>query len=165
MKAGGESSKFPSDDELHNAIFEQNFYRLKKEKVRAVLQALDMQAASKFSEDVIAHDKLTIEHLLPQSWETHWALPEGLGELERQKAIIRRNRLLHSIGNLTLITGSFNSKQQNYGWSEKKAELIKFSKLNLTQYFHDIDRWDEDAINKRTEHLFVHMKEIWPYPG
>jgi len=52
----------------------------------------------------------------------------------------------------------------NSKWSIKRPELLKFAKLNLTQYFHgpDADAWDEAAIEKRTTHLYSQLEKIWP---
>jgi hypothetical protein len=110
---------------------------------------------------------------MPQAWITHWSLdgndvvdPETKNPdpLRKQKAVQRRDRLINTLGNLTLITGSLNPSLSNSYWDIKRPELLKFSKLNLTQYFHgkDADTWDESAIEKRTEHLFEQLAIVWP---
>lgn len=84
--------------------------------------------------------------------------------MAEQKAIAKREVLLNTLGNLTLITGSFNSSLQNAAWTAKRPELLKYAKINLTQYFHgtEPDGWNEDAIRKRTEHLFKLLLKVWP---
>jgi hypothetical protein len=103
---------------------------------------------------------------MPQTWQTHWPLPALAADdpLSKQKAILRRDVMLNTLGNLTLITGSFNSSLQNAAWAAKKPELLKYGKLNLTQYFHSpaAHEWNEDAIRQRTEHLFALLLKIWP---
>lgn len=166
-KGGGDSSKFPTNEELLVAVFEQPMYdRMTRPRVRAVLEALDAAAQSDKSEVLALPSNLTIEHVMPQTWETHWPLPaeakvDGLTE---QKAIGRRGVMLNTLGNLTLITGKFNSSLQNAAWSAKRPELLTYAKLNLTQYFHGAaaDTWDEAAIRLRTEHLFKQLMKIWP---
>lgn len=166
-KGSGESTKFPSDDELLTAVFEQELYgRLAQKKVRAVLEALDAYAFSSKSEALAMLPKLTIEHVMPQAWLTHWPLHEEAktDPLVEQKAIVRRSVMINTLGNLTLITGKFNSSLQNAAWTAKRPELLKYSKLNLTRYFHgtEADEWNEDAIRARTEHLFGQILRIWP---
>jgi len=166
-KGNGESTKFPTDEELLEAIFEQPLYgRLAQRKVRAVLEALDAHSMSSKSEAVAMPSKLTIEHVMPQTWLTHWPLPEEaqVDELTRQKAMVRRSVMLNMLGNLTLINGKFNSSLQNAAWAHKRPELLKFSKMNLTRYFHgdEASVWDEAAIRTRTEKLFAELLLIWP---
>jgi hypothetical protein len=116
---------------------------------------------------------LTIEHVMPQAWAAHWPLdrsasinPEtGLADpITEQKAQQRRDRLVNTLGNLTLITGSLNPSLSNSAWCDKRPELIKFSKLNLTQYFHGNEAvdWNEAAIERRTSYLCGQLTRIWP---
>ena len=52
----------------------------------------------------VARGKYAIEHVMPRRWTTHWPAPEGPhGETERE-------RLMHTLGNLTLLTGPLNAK-------------------------------------------------------
>jgi hypothetical protein len=80
------------------------------------------------------------------------------------KFTARRNLLIHTLGNLTLITGEFNSGLQHKSWGEKKPELLTYSKLNLTQYFHKIESWGEDEVRARGGVLFSEMVRMWPMP-
>lgn len=166
-KGMGESTKFPTDAELLTAVFDWPLYgRIAQYKVRAILEALELASQSSKSPVLPLTEKLTIEHVLPQTWQSHWPLPAEakVDAAVEQKAIARREVLLNTLGNLTLITGSFNSSLQNAAWTAKKPELLKYAKLNLTQYFHgpEADSWDEDAIRKRTEHLFGLLLKVWP---
>lgn len=45
---------------------------------------------------------LHVEHVLAQSWQQHWPL-----KLEDPVAAATRDTMLHSVGNLTLLTASF----------------------------------------------------------
>lgn len=166
-KGTGESTKFPTDTELLTAVFEWPLYgRIAQYKVRAVLEALDAAAQSTKSPVLAIPINLTIEHVMPQTWQTHWPLPAEakIDPATEQKAIARREVMLNILGNLTLITGSFNSSLQNAAWAIKRPELLKYSKINLTQYFHgaEANDWNEDAIRLRTEHLFKLLLDVWP---
>ena len=166
-KGAGESAKFPTDGDLLAAIFEQQLYgRLAQKKVRAVLEALDAYSMSSKSEAVAMPANLTIEHVMPQEWLTYWPLPDEakMDPMTEQKAMVRRSVMLNTLGNLTLITGRFNSSLQNAAWTSKRPELLKYSKMNLTRYFHgkEADEWNEAAIQTRTEHLFAQLLRIWP---
>jgi hypothetical protein len=166
IRGVGDSSKFPTDDELRVAVFEKPLYTSRTvTKSRTVLEALDDRFRSGKSEALTMPTNLTVEHVMPQSWEKHWPLPSSLtDDVERIKFAARRNMLIHTLGNLTLITGEFNSGLQHKAWGEKKPELLRYSKLNLTQYFHNVESWGEDEVRARGEVLFAEMVKMWPVP-
>ncbi|MEC4723279.1 DUF262 domain-containing HNH endonuclease family protein [Noviherbaspirillum sp. CPCC 100848] len=177
-KSAADSTRYPDDKSFQAAIGDLPLYsRLAQYKVRAVLEALDAFAHTSKSEVQPLPAGLTIEHVMPQAWQKYWPLSEkekidpetGLHDpIREQKAVQRRERLVNTVGNLTLITGSLNPSLSNSAWAVKRPELLKFSKLNLTQYFHekDADVWSEDAIERRTAHFFRQLVQIWPsLPG
>ena len=73
-----------------------------------------------------------------------------------------RDKLLQSIGNLTLATGRHNSKMSNKPFSEKKASLFRNSLLVLNKEISGNTVWDVPQISRRTEDLFSHFCSIWP---
>jgi hypothetical protein len=173
-KSNADSTRFPDDQAFASAIADLPLYgRLAQYKVRAILEALDGYAHTRKSEVQSLPAGLTIEHIMPQSWQTHWPLSAGdtrnpdTGDrdpIKEQKAQQRRERLINTLGNLTLITGSLNPSLSNSAWAAKRPELMKFSKLNLTQYFYgsESNEWDEAGIERRTAYLSSHLTSIWP---
>jgi hypothetical protein len=103
---------------------------------------------------------------MPQSWEQHWPLPSNEGARER------RERLIHSIGNLTLVSSKLNAPISNAPWlpsnsssTSKRAELKKHTKLWLnSQLVDDHETWAEDEIERRSQNLFGIAQRIWPKP-
>lgn len=162
----GDSTKFPTDEELRDAVLSKPLYgRISQAKVRAVLEALDDRFRSGKSEALAMPTGLTIEHVMPQTWKSNWPVPkEYLGGPLEADFVAIREMLLHSLGNLTLINGSFNASLQNGSWDKKRPELMKFSRLNLTRYFADIEVWDEAAIETRGRLLLAELIELWPAP-
>jgi hypothetical protein len=49
---------------------------------------------------------------MPQQWEQWWPLAAG----ENIEAETRRNRVIHTIGNLTLLKEKLNQKLSNSPW-------------------------------------------------
>ena len=150
-----------------SAVSELPLYgRLTQFKVRYILEALDAFNFDRKSEVQDLPPGLEIEHVLPRAWTTHWPLPEEIlkNPIEAHTVSSHRGVLLNTIGNLTLISGSLNPAPSNSPWTTKRPELLKFSKLNLTQYFHGVeaDTWDEAAIRTRTNHLTGQLVSIWP---
>ena len=104
---------------------------------------------------------------MPQQWDHHWPLPQGDNEsaeefLERKQ---RRNHLLHTIGNLTMLTQSLNPSVSNKSFQDKKVDILRHSAINLNRFMQDIDDWDEEGIRRRGNDLFELAKGIWPYPS
>ncbi|MEH6628805.1 MAG: HNH endonuclease family protein, partial [Motiliproteus sp.] len=167
LKSDADTARFPSDQEFTTAWLTRTSYQnLAQYKIRAILGALDIAFETSKSESLALPDTLTIEHVLPVTWQTNWPLglddPDNIEE--KLSSTESRNKILHSFGNLTLITGSLNPALSNGSWKDKKPELIKFSKLNLNRYFHDCDHWDEDAIIERGKGLLAKAQTIWAYP-
>ena len=170
----GESMRFPTDADLEQSILHAPLYRqLAQYKLRSVLAAIDRAQADRKSEEIDLPKGLTIEHVMPVKWELNWPIPEQHRTDPEAKLAFaqQRNQIIHTLGNLTLITGSLNPSLSNSGWDEKRPELAKFSKLNLNRYFfptsdRDQDQlvdWDEEAIRRRGKGMAALAKGIWPY--
>ena len=113
-------------------------------------------------ESLVLPDGLTVEHVLPQKWQTNWPLAEDTPENQE-----KRRRLLHSIGNLTLVTQAFNSALSNEPFAVKRQEIVTTSLLMLNTHFQrygDNDSWDEEEIVVRADSLFASALKIWPMP-
>lgn len=130
-----------------------------------VLKALDMAMRSDRVEQTVSWSKVNIEHLMPVSYEECYPLEEQ-SEDDDEDAEQRRNRLLHAVGNLTLVTPSFNSSVSNRCWDIKREELEKFaaSELNRDVLKHSNSEWKEADIIARGERLGEVALEIWPGP-
>jgi hypothetical protein len=106
-----DTARWPSDAEFKQAWIESGFYNiLRQQRTRVILEALDRQQKSSLADTQIIFTKSTIEHLLPQSWQAHWPLPNGADLVQTNKD---RKELLHTIGNLTLLSGPLNAKVSN----------------------------------------------------
>ena len=78
--------------------------------------------------------------------------------------IVRRNRIKQTLGNLTLVTQSFNSGVSNLAFEVKRQEFEDQSILMLTKDFVKKPKWDEDEIAIRGKLLFDHARQIWGAP-
>lgn len=161
----GPAGRFPDDEEFHQAMIETPLYaKLAQKRVRLILTALDASLDDAKTEDIHYPSGLTIEHVLPEKWQDNWAIPETEQKDPEQRSafIEERDRLKHTLGNLTLITSPLNSGVSNGDWQTKKAELLRFSRMNLTRYFHDIPDWNESRIRERSQALFEVARQVWP---
>lgn len=162
LGSDAESNRWPDDTEFRQAWTEYPTYReLVQRRVRMLLEAIEHALRTGKTENVQLDDKLTIEHLLPQAWRKNWPLP-STGDAEQAEA--DRNRLLHTIGNLTLVTGKLNPSVSNGHWDKKRTEIIQHSVLRLNNQLGKFATWDEAAIRERGAALFDVAARIWPYP-
>lgn len=162
-----DSSRWPDDAEFREAWLNQPLYSaITRPRLRIVLTALDSALHTKLTESYTLKKGLTVEHLLPQHWEKHWPLPEQEGETpqELEERVRRRNTLLHSIGNLTLLTDSLNPLVSNGPFKQKKREILKHSAINLNRFLQEESDWDEGRILERGEQLFKIVLPVWAYP-
>jgi len=159
----GDSQLWPSDAAFEQGWCYRGLYQGKNtSKVRAILEALELGRRTTKQELLPLPDGLTVEHVMPQKWETNWSIADKSAE-----ALANRKRLLHSIGNLTLVTSSFNSALSNEAFAAKRPEIVTTSLLMLNTYFQqfaDQDIWDEAKIVDRAEAMFPLAKAVWVRP-
>ena len=160
-----ETLTWPSDDDLKSILVEERFYDYhSKERVRMVLAAIDqflMANRPKSEQYAIDYDRLQIEHLMPQSWQAHWPVDADVSDPTTFAQ--NRDRLVQTIGNLTLVTASLNPALSNGAWAAKRPEIWQHSKLQLNSALGDgIVSWDEVAIRARGASLTQSAIDIWP---
>ena len=167
MGREGDSARWPDDAEFHTAWTRHPLYRLLvRRRLRMVLEAVEMASRTDKSEAVLLPTDLTVEHVLPQQWHLHWPLPrpaEGDGR-DKQARADDRDVALHTVGNLTLVTGKLNPSLSNGPWTRKRSALRKHSALTLNRDLAEHDTWGEEDIKRRAEVLFGVARTVWSFP-
>ncbi|MCP4379956.1 MAG: DUF262 domain-containing protein [Hyphomicrobiales bacterium] len=166
LEQEGDARLWPDDAALGEAFLDRRLYQLlTRAKLRMILEALEEHLRGPRSEEEhVPRGKLTIEHVLPQSWEQHWPLAVE-GEKDLAEVVARRGRLLHTIGNLTLVTDKLNPAMSNSAWDDKRPELAKHTVLQMNKQLLDgcDGQWDEAAIVARSAVLSDMATDIWPH--
>ncbi len=165
-----DSTYWPDDAEVRREVRNLQIYRrLKRQRVRLILEALeDHRRGFEVDERAVRAEQrcprgtLTIEHICPQQWQENWPLRPGEDES-------RRNQLVQTLGNLTLLTSRLNTGMSNYPWlgeRSKREALREHSLLRLTDNVLDAagDDWDTAKIEQRTVELIEQILRIWPVP-
>ena len=152
-----ENRIWPKDGMLAENLIQKPL-RFSAGRQRMVLEALELSRRSDKTEDLGSN--LTLEHIMPQSWERNWPLLDNTDEVADS-----RNQAVKEIGNLTLVTSKLNPSLSNAPWAEKQETLEKHTALRLNwELLKDSpDVWDEAAIHERSRQLCEFIKEIWPY--
>jgi hypothetical protein len=152
--------------ELEGAIV---YKRLRRGRLRMVLESVEDHlrgwtgVASAKSAERVLRGSLHIEHIMPRKWQTHWTAPEDASD-EAQ-----RDRLIHTLGNLTLLTGKLNKSISNAAWAGptgKAAALQMHDVFHLNrQLLHRATSgWDDTSIRARTAELIRQIQQVWPVP-
>lgn len=164
------SRYWPDDDEVHEELKTLLAYRrLGRGRLRMVLEAIEdhlrgwQGGKTPLGEERVARGKLHIEHVMPRKWEVHWPNPEG------QRGAADRDRLIHAIGNLTLLTGRLNAKVSNGPWlgdDGKRHGLEAHDVLMLNRKLLDgaKESWTDASIRARTDELATLIIDIWAVP-
>ena len=163
-----ETADWPNDTVLKKAFLGTPLYdRLRPALIGLVLGGIERALSTAKGEKIEILTKLTIEHVMPQSWEAHWPLPTADAAAAPGSELPEdvRERMLHTLGNLTLLTQELNTSVRNSAYADKRPEITAQSALRLNAYFQKVGAWDEAAILARGEALFEIAKKGWPHPG
>jgi hypothetical protein len=173
----GPSVEWPTDAQFAEGWRNSLAYDdLNNARLVHILLRVSDSIQNKLSEKITIESALTVEHILPRSWIDQWALPSGERGLTdeelqtaatndpRAEATRARHALLHTFGNLTVITQGLNSSVSNSAWATKKPGLLAASLLPINQSLHSYADWNEDCIRARGEELLKRALTIWPGP-
>ena len=131
-----------------------------------ILSALNGELTDQYAEEVDYRSGLSIEHVMPQKWRAHWPEPVD-PERSSAEAVAHRDNVIHTLGNLTLLTGRKNASMSNGPWSQKRPALggsILPLNKNLLDHAPEGSQWDEAAIRDRGERLYEEALKVWPGP-
>ena len=159
-----QASLWPGNEELRERFVTAPIYQyLTRGRLRMVLEGIETQLRTNRSETGEVPEYLNIEHIMPQSWHSNWPLPDD--KKEDEEAIAVRDRLIHTIGNLTLVNGRLNSALSNAPWNRKRDTLADHSVLFLNKRLVNKgpEVWDEMSINERSKWLHNRFVTLWPH--
>jgi hypothetical protein len=165
----GEISRWPDDAEFGHFLRTRELYgTVSQPRLVMALAAVEASLYSNKTDVPGVARTLSLEHLMPQEWETHWPVrdPDSHaleGEALEQASTVRSAHL-HRLGNLTIVTHPLNASLSNSGWTTKRAELNKHSRLLLNARLAQRPIWDEQAIDEHGAWLAQRLMTIWPGP-
>lgn len=135
------NGRFPNDEEFKVALQS----KVNISYAKALLYKMEYKETKNIYVDI---SEITIEHVLPQSIMQEWI--DYLGGEETATKI--HNTYLNCIGNLAMLSGSYNSTNSNKMWDFKR-EILKNAQFILTQDVSKYEDWKEESIRQRNEYL------------
>lgn len=169
-----DASLWPDNARFQNAWLTEPIYQRLKPvgRLEYVLAQLEIKARKVQHEDVTIRQGLTVEHIMPQSWCEYWPLRDGRAGKDIIARLTEpctdsqnRDRLVHTMGNLTLLTPSANNSLKNFSFDVKMEKIDGYSLLALNAYVRKQDSWDELKIEERCRKLFDDALTLWPFPN
>jgi hypothetical protein len=160
-----DTSYWPDDGEVQRELRTRNMYN-RRPRARMILEAIEdhyrgwgNSGASSSKSPRTSRMKYSIEHLIPQGWESNWPLPEEVASQEREKNV-------HLLGNLTLVTDSLNSALSNDPWQKKKDILFArdIGFMNKRIMKDNPESLPDSYIEVRTAEIEKVILQLWPVP-
>ncbi len=119
----------------------------------------------------------TLEHIMPQKWEEHWGNVQIVDESgkpieDKIEAKNKRDSIIKSIGNMTLLRSKLNSSISNNSLDIKingdgrKKGIKEYTELTITtrdviDKYNSGTIWNEKTIYDRTVELANEIRDCW----
>ena len=155
------SNKWPVDSEVSESVLTRSMPVYVQ---RLVLEAIEEHLIPENAGYQVLSEAIEVEHIMPQTWDsTDWPIEQGLDDLE---AITRRDSIIHTLGNLTLIKSGLNKLLSSRSWKHKRKLIKKSDNLFMNKKLLDdsSSTWNEESIKKRGEWMASLICEIWSRP-
>ncbi len=153
----------PTDARLRQAaemisIYKKDSYTRKK--LALIFDSINRHLSAGSGAYTVLSDNPTIEHIMPQTPTEAWK--HHLGDNWQQDY-----DLLHTLGNLTVVTQGWNSQLSNAIYETKRQKLAEHGLLLNQTCFGEMAPavWDGQSIRSRAQWLMVKITEIWPQLG
>lgn len=152
----GTSREYPDAEKVVEVLQRRNFYSMKRNRQKFFFEKLEnSRHKNKFD---IMDGLYTIEHVMPREIDPATDWPEMLGDGYEEK----RKEYLHLLGNLTVT--AYNSEMGNISFALKKSRYLATEPLALLEDIKNADKWDFNAILRRTTWLAGELAALWPKP-
>ena len=139
-------------DRLNGDIY--NLYKARNFRLYILLR-LD-SAISDGIPNYDSYKKITIEHVLPQN-------PKSDSQWLKCFSVEEKERYLHCLGNLVLLSRQKNAQASNYDFRFKKEKYFNspVATFALTVQVLKEQTWTPDIVETRQRYLFEELKRIW----
>lgn len=149
-------AEFPIDDRFEEILKTKRF---SNDEVKILLLRIECHNNK---DAQVPYEKLTLEHIMPQSLTPKWRKYLGLDGEDSMKF---HSEYLWKLGNLTLLSGSWNSSLSNKVYDEKKS-YYKENQFKITRNIEeDFSSWGKESIENRGKKLARIAVEATISPG
>lgn len=148
---------YPSDAQIQTILPHISLYASStRERLVFILENINQYLSDGTDGYTTLQDAPTVEHIMPQKLTTQWQTELGVNWRDTHRDLI------HTIGNLTLVTQNWNSTLSNSPWNEKQTKLARHGLLLNSMYFADNDgNWNSESMLARATWLTSIALKIW----
>ena len=140
----------PTDKSLKAKFSNMNAYSMKL--TRWLLEKIENDGNSAY----LDMSNLSIEHIMPQTSNLYWEEKSGyVGE--------EYTELVNTIGNLTLVTKTDNSKAGNKDFESKKKIFEDTLHIHMNKLIYSLNIWDKNSIAERSNRIIEKLISMYPY--
>jgi len=146
------ANRFPDDDDFKQTL--KNAVNITY--ARALLYKMEQVETKNIPVPI---DKVTIEHLMPQTlsnwWKDYLVGKDDNGKIDEEKVNQIYNKYINCIGNLAPISGPYNSQNSNNQW-KSKLNLLKEIQFSITSEISNninYQEWKQENIEIRNEDI------------
>ena len=130
MRYSDAASLWPRDEEVKQAVLSRH---LPQYAQRLVLSAIEQRLITNRAGIADLVPNVQIEHIMPRGWQPEsWPLPDSA---EPALAMAKREQVIETLGNLTLLSGRLNSSISNASWNIKRSAIQESDNLFLNRRF------------------------------
>ena len=153
----------PTDEDVKKGFNES---WLSNKQTRAILYFIERTIRNDlYSTELKFISEYSLEHIMPKKWRNNWDKDNKLSEPEKKE----RDRIILTLGNLTIITKQLNSSIRDSDWPTKKNGSGKNKGLNeyaqgieIFSKYMQKENWDEICIKERAEELYNYsVNHVW----
>lgn len=146
---------FPDNKTLEKKSRRAKFYGYKVIG-KFILYAIEKHLRGSQEFELQPTDDLTFDHILPKKWagREEWVKIIGSQEEEADDCI-------DSIGNITLVLRTRNSRKSNKSWTDSK-KILGESEMILNRNICANEKWGISEIEERRKSLIKIATKIWP---
>lgn len=150
----------PSDEEVNQSF---SNLTLSNKQATGILYLMESKIrGSKNATILLGLKKYSLEHLMPKKWRNNW------DALDTEDLGLERDRILQTLGNLTIIPQSLNSSIRDSKWKDKLEGRGKYKGLKhysagieILDKAMTLEEWNETTIKERAIFLANKALEIW----
>ncbi len=144
------------------------YVKSRSDRSNMLLRAIEEASRTTKNEAISLPEGLTVEHLLPQKGTLEdYPHAETIPLEGIETPATARARLIHTMGNLTLLTQELNTSISNGPIAAKSKAIAADSDLRLNAWLRNnpLASWSESDISARGKELFSTARIIWAHPA
>lgn len=160
----GTAVVFPKNSDVEEGCVSHPIFKSQQKKyLNYIFNALVLKLADP-RDEVTSIGKLTVDHIIPQGWkETTWQ--KHLNDKKFSDDVV--DSRLHTIGNLTPMSGKRNASKSNNPWvgenGDGAKDHLRHCNLTLTKNIGEKNKkWDIDDVTARSKDIAKTICDVWP---